>query len=77
MHFQGKERQLHYRWFEGEAITGGKGRRPPFITMEGGNHAGLDWLGAGAIHFYFAQKESHCNLNTRARGRANTGLPGY
>ena len=33
MHFQGKERQLHYRWFEGEAITGGKGRRPPFITM--------------------------------------------
>lgn len=48
MHFQGKERQLHYRWFEGEAITGGKGRRPPFITMEGGDHTGLDWLGSGS-----------------------------
>ena len=33
MHFQGKERQLHYRWFEGEAIIGGKGPRPPFTTM--------------------------------------------
>ncbi|WP_314690436.1 hypothetical protein [uncultured Rothia sp.] len=43
MHFQGKERQLHYRWFEGEAITGGKGRRPPFITM-GRKAAMQDWI---------------------------------
>lgn len=46
-------------------------------TGGGGSYGGLPGSGAGAIHFYFAQKKGQCNFNTRARGRASTGLPGY
>lgn len=43
MHFQGKERQLHYRWFEGEAHYR---RQGPEVAVhhhgKEGCHAGLD-----------------------------------